>query len=54
MPSSRRHRLVKIREEIVRTQGKGRGGGGSAPLHATGITAPMRPVMPKDRGMGVI
>ena len=28
MPSSRRHRLVKIREEIVRTR-KGGGGGGT-------------------------
>jgi hypothetical protein len=37
MPSSRRHRFVKIREEIVRSRGKPKG-----PSYATGIdpTAP--------------
>ncbi|HET6456162.1 MAG TPA: hypothetical protein VFI02_17290 [Armatimonadota bacterium] len=38
LPASRRHRLVKIREEIVRS--KGRGGGSAAPArHATGLNS---------------
>jgi len=38
MPSSRRHRLVKIREEIVRSRGKG-GRATSAPRHVTGLNS---------------
>jgi len=38
LPSSRRHRLVKIREEIVRSRGRG-GGSAATPRNVTGLNS---------------
>jgi hypothetical protein len=48
MPSSMRHRFVKIREEIVRTKGKPTGG--AVPSYATGLDPRPQNPMTGPRG----
>ena len=50
MPSSRRHRLVKIREEIVRV--RDRGGGRPSASYQTGTAPPQTVQAPQPANQG--